>query len=110
MPSAFFLYLLINNISTFLPRRIPQHQLEVLNVQQTGVHYPALQKPLSLITRFLRSGDVLEDLTLTGPVLTRPFSVTIPQTAGWTGKTPGIPTAVSAETVLPYTNGSKLEN
>ena len=82
----------------------------MLKVQQTGDHYPSLQKSLSPTTRFLKA---LEDLTFMGPILARSFAVTIPQTVEVTdgpGKHKEYLQQLGAGKVLLYPDGSKLEN
>ena len=89
-----------------------------MKIPQSTITYPTLRKPLSLVARFLKAGEMLEDLNTTGP--TPNFPTVILHTEASEGPkkhleyisqrpTPS-PSPQPPETILLYTDGSKLQN
>lgn len=53
--------------NTYQTRTVRLPWLNEMEAQQAGGHYLALRKPISLVARFLKAGEVLEDQNTTGP-------------------------------------------
>ena len=66
-------------------RQISQPWLNARGPQGTGtgtgtgrkVHYPTLRRPMSLVARHLRAGEILEDTHIAGPSPTPPFPISM---------------------------------
>ena len=58
------------------PRTLQQSWLDMGTIQRTRTRYPTLHQLFSLVTRFLKSGEVLENTHIAGPLSTPAFKVT----------------------------------
>ena len=58
-------------------RTIQQPWLSTRGIHNRGVHYPTLHRPMSLVARHLRAGDVLEDTHSPSPAPSPPFPISI---------------------------------
>ena len=94
-------------------RTIQQPWLNTKGIHNKKVHYPTLHRPISLVARYLRAGDVLEDTHLPSPGLPPPpFSISIThleEPAEGPSKHQEHLAVLADGTILLYTDGLKSE-